>query len=88
MSKLVCRCGYIMAVHTMEEDFLYDLIPQKNMMEIVGAWERIRDNEYPDDLTELYDKDAHEIYICPSCGRILVASNKNPNTFDSYIKED
>ncbi|XKM14521.1 hypothetical protein RCS94_04925 [Orbaceae bacterium ac157xtp] len=88
MSKLKCRCGYIMAVHTMEEDFLYDLVPQKNMMEIVGEWDQIRFNEYPDGLTELYDKNTKEVYKCPSCGRLLVESNKNPNTFDSYIKEN
>lgn len=87
MSKLACRCGYVMAVHTMEEDFLYDLVPQKNVMEIVSMWDQIRFNEYPDGLTELYDKSTREIYICPSCGRMAVQQNEDKNIFDFYKKE-
>ncbi|WP_392551270.1 hypothetical protein RHO14_07180 [Orbus wheelerorum] len=88
MSKLKCPCGNVMAVNTMEEDFLYDLIPLKNLSEILSAWDEIRNDSYADKLTELYNKAAKEVYKCPSCGRILVASDKDPNVFDSYIKED
>lgn len=88
MSKLKCSCGYVMVVHTMEEDFLYDLVPQKNMMNILSKWDEIRSDEYADKLTELYDKAAREMYKCPSCGRILIASDKDPNVFDSYVKEN
>lgn len=88
MSKLKCPCGCIMDNNTMEEDFLYNLVPLKNLMKILFTWDEIRSDSYADKLTELYDKDTKEVYICPSCGRILVASDKDPNVFDSYIKED
>lgn len=35
MSKLACQCGHIMVVHTMEEDFLYDLISQRKIMDLL-----------------------------------------------------
>lgn len=87
MSRVRCKCGHVMAVHTMEEDFLYDIVPQKNIMDIVGIWDDIRKNKFPDSLTELYDRSAKEAYICPCCGRLLIESKLEPNKFDSYIKE-
>ena len=77
-----------MADYTMEEDFLYDLIPQKALMDIVGEWKNIRADIYPDSLTNLYNQFRKDVYKCPSCGRILIESDKDPNYFDSYVKED
>lgn len=87
MSKLRCKCGHVMAVHTMDEGFLYDIVPQKNIMDIVGLWEDVRENKYPDLLTKLYDRSAKDAYICPCCGRLLIESELDPNKFDSYVKE-
>lgn len=87
MSRILCKCGYVMAVHTMEEDFLYDLIPQKALMDIVGEWKNIRTDIYPDSFTNLYNQQRKDVYICPSCGRILLQSDEDSNVFDSYVKE-
>ncbi|QPE18370.1 hypothetical protein IMQ36_04285 [Providencia rettgeri] len=87
MSKLSCRCGFVMAVHTMEEDFLYDLVPQKNMMKVMDRWGDIRGDLYSDNLTEIYDEETREVYICPSCGRIAVQNISDANIFDFYKKE-
>lgn len=35
-----------------------------------------------------YIRASKEVYKCPSCGRILIESDKDPNYFDSYVKED
>lgn len=88
MSKLGCSCGHVMAVRTMEEDFLYDLIPVKNFVEILEAWDEIRNDSYADELSEFYNQFRKDVYKCPSCGRILIESDKDPNYFDSYVKED
>lgn len=88
MSKLGCSCGHVMAVRTMEEDFLYDLIPQKALMDIVGEWKNIRADIYPDSLTNLYNQFRKDVYICPVCHRLLIESDEDPNLFDSYVKED
>ena len=87
MSKILCKCGNMMVVHTMEEDFLYDLIPQKALMDIVGGWKNIRADIYPDSLTNLYNQFRKDVFICPVCHRLLIESDEDPNLFDSYVKE-
>lgn len=83
MSKIACNCGYVMNNNTMEEEFLYDLLPIKGLMEIIHKWKKLREDVYPDSFTNIYNQYSKEVYICPSCGRILVASDKDPNVFDS-----
>lgn len=39
MSRLRCDCGFVMIVHTMEEDFLYDFIPQKILGKLLDKWD-------------------------------------------------
>lgn len=87
MSKILCKCGYIMEVHTMEENFLYDLIPQKEFMNIVGEWKNIRVDKNPDSFTNLYNQFRKDVYICPICQRLLIESDEDSNIFDSYVRE-
>lgn len=88
MSKLRCRCGYVMVAQTMDEEFLYDFIPQKILNELLDKWDDAGLKFTSDNFFDYYNKYRKDIYKCPSCGRILVASDKDPNVFDSYIKED
>lgn len=87
MSKLLCKCGYVMVARTMEEEFLYDLVPQKELLNIVSEWKILRTDIHPDSFTNMYNQSRKDLYICPSCGRVLIQSESDPNLFDSYVKE-
>lgn len=87
MSKLACQCGYVMVVHTMEEDFLYDLIPQKNMAALFTKWDEIGGKFDSESFFSEYNQFRTDVYKCPECGRLLVEDPLGSNRFSSYIKE-
>lgn len=84
MSKLACHCGCVMAVHTMEEEFLYNLIHQSVMIDLVSDSQKMTEDE----VRGVYLENSIDVYICPSCGRVLIENKDKPNQFTSYKKED
>lgn len=88
MSKIKCACGFVMVAQTMEEDFLYDFTPQSILGELIEKWDQYGNAFSIDDFFDYYNKFRKDAYKCPSCGRILIQSDKCPNVFDSYIKEE
>ncbi|MBD2812595.1 hypothetical protein ID853_17340 [Xenorhabdus sp. Vera] len=88
MSKLQCKCGYVMVVRTMEEDFLYDFIPQKVLSELLEKWDDMGTDFNSDDFFDYYNQYRKDAYKCPSCGTILLQSNEDANQFERYNKEN
>lgn len=88
MSKLTCRCGYAMVARTMEEDFLYDFIPQKILGELLEKWDEAGTKFSCDDFFDYYNRFRKDAYKCPSCGRISLQSNDDPNLFERYKKDE
>jgi hypothetical protein len=37
MPKVQCRCGFIMRIHTLEEDFVYELISDNDLWNIIDT---------------------------------------------------
>lgn len=87
MSKLECKCGHIMTVHTMEEGFLYDFIPQGEIMNLFGRWDEIGDGFDSEAFFSEYNKFRTDVYKCPECGRLSIEEPRGSNKFTSYIKE-
>lgn len=87
MSKLSCRCGHVMVSRTMEEDFLYEIIPQKIIVKILNDWDEKGIEFTSDDFFDYYNKFRRDVYKCPSCGRIFIEDEPRSNTFNSYINE-
>lgn len=40
MSKLSCRCGYVMVSRTMGESFVYEVVAQKIIIETLNNWDK------------------------------------------------
>ncbi|UJD89261.1 hypothetical protein FS594_10965 [Rahnella aquatilis] len=87
MSKLACQCGHIMVVHTMEEDFLYDLISQRKIMDLFNKWDELGDKFDSEAFFSEYNQFRSDVYKCPECGRLSVEEPPGSNQFSSYIKE-
>lgn len=87
MSRLRCDCGFVMVAHTMEEDFLYDFIPQKILGELLDKCDTYGEKFSCDDFFDYYNKFRIDDYKCTSCGRILIEIEPGSNAFDSHIKE-
>jgi predicted RNA-binding Zn-ribbon protein involved in translation (DUF1610 family) len=87
MSKLTCNCGYVMVARTMEEDFLHDFTPQKVLGDLLVKWDEAGTKFSCDDFFNYYNQFRKDAYKCPSCGRIFLQSDKDPNLFDPYVKE-
>lgn len=87
MSKLACRCGHIMVVHTMEEDFLYDLTSQKKVMDLFSKWDESGDEFDSEIFFSEYNKFRSDVYKCPKCSRLVVEEPHGSNQFSFYTKE-
>lgn len=87
MSKLQCRCGKVLVIRTMEEDFLFDLIPQSSIFKIIEKWDQLRVHENPDLLIDIINEFRRDVYVCPDCKRLLVENDADSDFFDSFIKE-
>ncbi|MEN5095209.1 hypothetical protein ABE458_31455 [Pseudomonas protegens] len=87
MSKLQCECGCVMVARTMEEEFLYDFVPQKVIVGLLNKWEAVGAKFSSDDFLELYNEFRRDAYKCPSCGRILLQVDEGGDAFDRYKKE-
>ncbi|HAF2130467.1 TPA: hypothetical protein G9F27_004762 [Salmonella enterica] len=87
MSKLSCRCGYVMVPRTMEEDFLYEIVPQKIIIKILNDWNEKGIKFTSDDFFDYYNKFRRDVYKCPSCGRFIIEDEPGGNKFSSYINE-
>ncbi|MDJ6543049.1 hypothetical protein LEC33_25605 [Salmonella enterica] len=87
MSKLSCRCGYVMVTRTMEEDFLYEIVPQKIIIKILNNWNVKGVKFTSDDFFDYYNKFRRDVYKCPSCGRLIIEDEPGGNKFSSYINE-
>lgn len=87
MSKLQCKCGKVLVVRTMEEDFFFDLVPQSSIFKIIEKWGELRVHENPDFLIDILNEFRKEVYVCPDCKRLLVENDAGSGMFDSFIKE-
>lgn len=87
MSKLACRCGHVMIVKTMEENFLYDFIPQKILGDLLEKWDEAGTKFNSDDFFDYYNQFRKDAYKCPSCERISLQNDNDSNLFDYYKKE-
>jgi len=87
MSKLSCRCGCVMVSRTMEESFLYEIVSQKIIIEILNNWDENGINFTSDDFLDCYNKFRRDVYKCPSCGRIIIEDEPGSNKFSFYINE-
>lgn len=56
MSKLSCRCGHVMVARTMEESFLYEVVPQKIIIEILNNWDEKGSKFTSDYFFDCYNK--------------------------------
>ena len=87
MSKLSCRCGYVMVARTMEESFLYETVPQKIIIEILNNWDEKGIKFTSDDFFDCYNKFRRDVYKCPSCARIIMEDEPGTNKFSFYTNE-
>lgn len=87
MSKLKCECGFVMVAQTMDENFLYDFVPQKILGDLLEKWDVTGEKFSCDDFFSYYNKFRVDAYKCPSCGRILIEKEPGSNVFDSFTKE-
>lgn len=38
MPKIACKCGYVMNIGSLDEDFAYDLISQNILWDLIDIW--------------------------------------------------
>jgi hypothetical protein len=76
-----------MVSRTMEEDFLYEIIPQKIIVKILNDWDEKGIEFTSEDFFDYYNKFRRDVYKCPSCGRIIIEDEPSSNKFSSYINE-
>ncbi|WP_127960475.1 hypothetical protein [Serratia microhaemolytica] len=87
MSKLACKCGHVMVARTMEEDFLYEIIPQKVIIQLLNEWDEKDTAFTSDDFFDYYNQFRQDVYKCPSCGRVIIENEPRANKFSFYAKE-
>lgn len=66
MPKVQCRCGFIMRIHTLEEDFVYDLISDNDLWNIIDTWSK-NEKFTSEDFLSAFNSKSFEVYKCPSC---------------------
>lgn len=59
-------------------------MPQHIMIDLVSDPQSMTDDE----SREIYIENSIDVYICPSCGRLLMENKEEPNQFISYMKEN
>lgn len=85
MPKIACKCGYVMNIGSLDEDFAYDLISQNILWDLIDIWS---EKEFiSEEFMGCFNAKSVEVYECPSCQRLLVEKSPNSNNFSFYKKE-
>ncbi|MCG6489818.1 hypothetical protein [Vibrio parahaemolyticus] len=87
MPKIACKCGYVMNVGSLDEEFAYDLISQNALWDITDLWSEkseFRSEEFMDS----FNNKSVEVYECPNCKRLLVEESPRSNKFKFYKIEN
>ncbi|PIT13562.1 hypothetical protein [Snodgrassella alvi] len=86
MPKVQCRCGFIMRIHTLEEDFVYELISDNDLWNIIDTWSE-NEKFTSEDFLSAFNSKSFEVYKCPSCERLYIEESPGSCNLNGYIKE-
>ncbi len=86
MPKIACKCGHIMNIGSLDEDFAYDLISQNALWDIIDTWSEKKEF-ISEEFVDSFNNESVEVYECPCCQRLLVEEAPNSNRFSFYKKE-
>lgn len=86
MPKIVCKCGYVMNIGSLDEDFAYDLISQNALWDIIDICSEQKEF-VSEKFIDSFNQKSVEVYECPSCKRLLIEKSPRSNKFSFYKKE-
>lgn len=86
MPKITCKCGYVMNISSLNEEFAYNLISQNALWDIVDICSEQKDFT-SEKFIEPFNQESVEVYECPSCKRLLIEESSYSNRFNFYKKE-
>ena len=86
MPKIECKCGYVMNIGSLEEDFAHDLISQNALWDIIDICSEQKEF-VSEKFIDSFNQESVEVYECPSCKRLLIEKSPRSNKFSFYKKE-